>query len=114
MDFWVATIERGLIQQLVLGCGSVAIVPLGFWGIWKWVGEQPLIASVFGWIIAYFVLVHTVTLSMYRYIHPVFPLILLAASHSLLGFRHRWHSSQTKGMDCEQSPDSDRPNTAIT
>ena len=89
LRLWYATETGGFTQQLILGCGSLAIVPLGFWGIWKWVGEQPPIAYMFGWIIAYFVLVHTVTLPMYRYIHPVFPLILLAASHSLLRFRHR-------------------------
>jgi len=89
LRLWYATESGGLSQQLILGIGSLAIAPLGFWGIWKWVGERSPIAYVFGWIIAYFVLVHTVTLPMYRYIHPVYPLILLAASDSLLRLRHR-------------------------
>jgi 4-amino-4-deoxy-L-arabinose transferase-like glycosyltransferase len=90
LRLWYATESGGLSQQLVLGAASFAIAPLGLLGVWNWVGEDPVIGYLFGAIIAYFVLVHVVTLPMYRYIHPVLPLIMLAASHSMLRLRCRW------------------------
>ena len=61
LRLWYATESGGFTQQIILGCGSLAIVPLGFWGLWRWASEQPLTACLFSWIIAYFVIVHVVT-----------------------------------------------------
>ena len=105
LRLWYATESGGRTQQLILGLGSLAIVPLGFWGAWKLACEKPSIARAFSWIVAYFVLVHVITLPLYRYIHPVVPLILLTASYSLLGLHDSFRSSQGKAMDCEPSHD---------
>ena len=77
---WYGTESGALKQQSFLGLFSIFIVPLVLWQIWRWRKLQPQLAALTGVVVLYFVVLHVVTLPQYRYIHPIYPLLLLGTS----------------------------------
>jgi len=81
---WYGTETGGVAKQIGLGILSLAIVPLAILQIGSWWRSQPGVSLLLGSLLAYFVLLHWVTLPQYRYMHPIYPLLILAACEAAL------------------------------
>lgn len=78
-----------LTPQLFLGLCSLITVPAAILQVWRWRSEKPEVAILFGTLIAYFILLHVVTLPEYRYLHPLFPFLIFAAVYRVVPDRNR-------------------------
>jgi 4-amino-4-deoxy-L-arabinose transferase-like glycosyltransferase len=76
-------------NQLFLGLCTLIIAPPAIWQIWRWRRENPEATLLFGSLLGYFTVLHVITLPEYRYLHPVFPLLLLAAAYRVVHTRCR-------------------------
>jgi hypothetical protein len=74
---WYGTESGGMRQQAFLALCSVAVVPLGLWQLWRWRTSQPQLLWLLGLLVLYFILVHWITLPQFRYMLPIYPLLLL-------------------------------------
>ncbi len=81
---WYGTESGDLLQEAGLGLLAVLVVPLGLWQTWRWRTGRPLLAWVFGLVALYFIGLHEAVLPQYRYLHPVYPLLILGASQAAL------------------------------
>jgi 4-amino-4-deoxy-L-arabinose transferase-like glycosyltransferase len=87
---WYGTESGGTGVQWGLALCSLAIVPAGFWQIWRWRKTDQLLAGVMAALVLYFVALHFVTLPEYRYLHPVYPFLLLGACSWFVGRVRAW------------------------
>jgi 4-amino-4-deoxy-L-arabinose transferase-like glycosyltransferase len=76
---WYGTETGGLKQQLFLAFCSIVIVPLGVWQIFRWRVTHNAIATIIILTLLYFILLHLAVVPQYRYVHPIYPLLILAA-----------------------------------
>jgi hypothetical protein len=75
-------IETGTVsKQLVLGLCSLMTVPVGLIQLWRWRKDHRLLATLWGSLILYFVLLSLVTLPLFRYALPLYPFLIFAAAH---------------------------------
>jgi hypothetical protein len=72
---WYGTESGAIKAQLLLGACSVVVVPIAVLGLWR-LRRAPF-ARVFLVTIGYFVLLTAVTLPQFRYVEPIFPLLIL-------------------------------------
>ena len=87
---WYGTESGDLLPEAGLASMAVLVVPLGLWQIWRWHAGRPLLAWVCGLVVLYFIGLHEAVLPQYRYLHPIYPLLILGASQAVLGwFDHR-------------------------
>jgi 4-amino-4-deoxy-L-arabinose transferase-like glycosyltransferase len=78
---WYGTESGGVPQQLFLGVCSLIVLPFAAWQLWRWrIGAARTVTMVFGLTIIYFFLLHLAVVPQYRYVHPIFPLLILAAA----------------------------------
>ena len=77
---WYGTESGGLRQQVFLGFFALLVAPAGLWQLWLWRASYPNFANVLLSAVAYFILLHTITLPEARYMFPIFPLLILPAS----------------------------------
>jgi 4-amino-4-deoxy-L-arabinose transferase-like glycosyltransferase len=83
---WYGTESGDLLPEAGLALMAVLVVPLGLWQIWRWRVGRPLLAWVFGLVVLYFIGLHEAVLPQYRYLHPIYPLLILGASQAVLGW----------------------------
>jgi len=74
---WYGTESGGMKQQAFLALCSVAVVPLGLWQLWRWRTSQSQLFWLLGLLVLYFILLHWMTLPQFRYMLPIYPLLLL-------------------------------------
>jgi 4-amino-4-deoxy-L-arabinose transferase-like glycosyltransferase len=84
LRLWYGTESGRTFQQIGLGLCSAVVVPLALWQSWRWRTDQPHLAWLLGLLVLYFVGLHWATLPEYRYLHPLFPLLILAASQAVV------------------------------
>jgi hypothetical protein len=85
LRMWYGTESGGRKQQMILAILSIFIVPAGLFQIVKWRSQRHTVTLLFGSIVTYFFLLHWITLPEYRYIYPIMPLVLLAATDAVVG-----------------------------
>jgi 4-amino-4-deoxy-L-arabinose transferase-like glycosyltransferase len=78
---WYGTQTGHFSKQLVLVLCALAVVPAGVIQLWFWRKEQSHLAIVSTLLLLYFVCLHMVTAPEFRYMLPVYPLLIFAASH---------------------------------
>ena len=77
--------EEGIFgKQFVLGICSLLTVPLGILQIWLWRRDHPRLSIVLGLLISYFIILGLVTLPLFRYMIPLYPLLIYSASHQYI------------------------------
>jgi hypothetical protein len=73
--------ETGTVsKQLVLGLCSLMTVPVGLIQLWRRGKDHRLLATLWGSLILYFVLLSLVT-PLFRYALPLYPFLTFAAAH---------------------------------
>lgn len=82
---WYGTESGEALHEAGLAFVAVFVVPLGLWQIWRWRTGRPVLAWVFGLVALYFIGLHEAVLPQYRYLHPIYPLLILGASHVVVG-----------------------------
>ncbi len=87
LRMWYGTESGDLFPEITLAVIAVLVVPLSLWQIWRWRADQPVLAWVFGLVVVYFIGLHTAVLPEYRYMHPVYPFLILAACGAAV---NRW------------------------
>jgi 4-amino-4-deoxy-L-arabinose transferase-like glycosyltransferase len=80
---WYGTESGGLAQQAGLSILSLFIVPAEIWQITRWWFSQRKIALLMGSLLLYFAFLHWITLPLYRYMHPIYPVLLLGGCQTL-------------------------------
>ncbi len=77
---WYGTETRGIRREILLAFCSVLIVPLGV-GRWlRWRSEARGPAAIVLGCVAYFMILHWITLPQIRYMLPVYPLLLAGST----------------------------------
>jgi hypothetical protein len=79
LRLWYATETARLRTHVVLALCSLPVVLPGFLQLWSWKAKTPFTLTL-TMIVAYFVLLHIITGPLNRYMLPVYPFLLLAAS----------------------------------
>jgi hypothetical protein len=98
---WYGTESGGFAQQLALGMLSLLIVPAAIWQIGRWWRSGRSEALVIASLLGYFVVLHWITLPEYRYMHPVFPLLILAACQAFVNCVEKRHD--VTGIICAKT-----------
>jgi 4-amino-4-deoxy-L-arabinose transferase-like glycosyltransferase len=80
---WYGIESGGMKQQILLACCSVLVVPLGLWQLWRWRTGQPQFAWLLGLVVLYFIGLHWITLPEYRYMHVIYPVLLLGTCQAV-------------------------------
>jgi 4-amino-4-deoxy-L-arabinose transferase-like glycosyltransferase len=78
---WYGTESANPKTQLALGLCSLLVVPAGIWQWWRWRRRWTGSAFVLLSVLAYFIVLHFVTLPQIRYMVPIYPFLLLGACH---------------------------------
>lgn len=100
LRLWYGTESGDPLEEGTLALLAVLVVPLGLWQIWRWRVGQPVLAWVFGLVVVYFIGLHEAVLPEYRYVHPIYPLLLLGTSQAVLdGWNRRARSGLVKNLD---------------
>lgn len=81
---WFATESGGIMQQLLLGLCSLVSVPLALYQVGRWLAAKSTGGSAIFIVLTYFILLHVVTLPLFRYIFPVFPIIIFCSCYSIV------------------------------
>jgi 4-amino-4-deoxy-L-arabinose transferase-like glycosyltransferase len=77
--------ETGIFyKQLILGICSLLIVPIGIFQIWFWKRDLPILSATLSLLLLYFIALHLITLPLFRYMIPLYPFLIFAASHQYL------------------------------
>lgn len=77
---WYGVESGRRTTELFLGLCSLVVAPLGLWQVLRWRKSLPELSLLFGLTLAYFILLHWVSLPEYRYMHPVFPILIFAVA----------------------------------
>ena len=83
---WYGTQTGDFYKQLLLGFSSLLIIPVAVLQIWLWKNGRPYLTSTLSVLLLYFVGLHLVTAPEFRYMLPIFPFLIFAASHQYLGW----------------------------
>jgi 4-amino-4-deoxy-L-arabinose transferase-like glycosyltransferase len=82
--------ETGTVsKELLLGLCSLATVPVGLIQLWWWRKDHRLLATLWGSLILYFVLLSLMTLPLFRYALPLYPFLIFAAAHGYMSMLRR-------------------------
>lgn len=88
---WYGAETGTFYKQLILGICSLAVIPMGIFQIWVWRRtDRRVLSLTLSLVTAYFVILHVIAYPEFRYVFPLFPLFLFAASHqyiNILGHR---------------------------
>ena len=86
---WYA-METGIFyKQLILGICSLLVVPIGIAQIWFWRRVHPHLSIVLSLSLLYFIILHFITQPLFRYMIPLYPLLIFSASHQYIKlFKH--------------------------
>jgi len=82
---WYGTESGSLINHIGIGLCSIVVLPLAFVQLWRLRATNKIVFLTMSTIIGYFIILHLVGLPEFRYIFPLFPLLLLLASNTLIG-----------------------------
>jgi 4-amino-4-deoxy-L-arabinose transferase-like glycosyltransferase len=86
---WYARETGGFYTQLMLGICSLLVVTIGIAQIWFWRRGHPLLSIVLSLSILYFIILHLITMPLFRYMIPLYPLLIFSASHQYIKlFKH--------------------------
>jgi 4-amino-4-deoxy-L-arabinose transferase-like glycosyltransferase len=76
---WYATESGRFVPELLLALGSLLVVPVGVWQLFRWRFDQPELAQSAAIIVLYFVGLPLVTLPLVRYTLPIYPILIIGA-----------------------------------
>jgi 4-amino-4-deoxy-L-arabinose transferase-like glycosyltransferase len=85
---WYGTETGRFRQQFMLGLVSLCVVPLGLWRVFLWMKSSPAAGALIAGTLVYFFLLHWISLPEYRYVHPIMPLLVLAAAEGIESFSY--------------------------
>ena len=81
---WYA-METGIFyKQLILGICSLLIVPIGIVQMWFWRRSHPRLSMVLSLSLLYFIILHLISMPLFRYMIPLYPLLIFSASHQYI------------------------------
>jgi len=86
---WYGTETGATGKQITLGICSILTAPIGLYQIWRWRKDRPQLSLIAGFFCVYFMALLMVNLPALRYMLPVFPLLIFAASHQYLKIASR-------------------------
>jgi 4-amino-4-deoxy-L-arabinose transferase-like glycosyltransferase len=81
---WYGVETGTFYKQLILGLCSLAIVPIAVFQIWVWRRGKPVLCLTLSLVLAYFIVLHVIGYPEFRYMFPLFPILLFAASHQYI------------------------------
>jgi len=77
--------ETGIFyKQLILGICSLPVVPLATFQIWLWRRDHLHLSMILVLLLLYFISLHLVTWPGFRYMIPIYPLLIFSASHQYI------------------------------
>jgi 4-amino-4-deoxy-L-arabinose transferase-like glycosyltransferase len=79
---WFSTESGGMKTQFALGILSAVFLPFACAGFYLTWNKNRQLAAMLLAVVAYFVILHVITVSIYRYVFPVFPFLVLSACFS--------------------------------
>ena len=86
---WYAMETGVFYKQLILGICSLLVVPIGIAQIWFWRRGHPHLSIVLSLSLLYFIILHLITMPLFRYMMPLYPLLIFSASHQYIKlFKH--------------------------
>jgi hypothetical protein len=94
---WYATESGALRQQMVLGVCSLLVVPAALLQLWAWRASQVGFFRMTLVVLCYFAVLHIVTLPLFRYIIPVYPILMVPAAAWWQDRLRRWMSLLSPG-----------------
>jgi 4-amino-4-deoxy-L-arabinose transferase-like glycosyltransferase len=77
---WYGVETGTILRQIALGICSLMVVPLAVLQIWRWRRHQPELSLVLALVLVYFIGIHMIGYPEFRYMMPIFPLLIFAAS----------------------------------
>jgi 4-amino-4-deoxy-L-arabinose transferase-like glycosyltransferase len=80
LRLWYATDTATWREEIILALCSLLVVPLGLLQIWGWRKDNRLFFLIMGGVLLYFIAMHFVLLPLLRYMIPIYPILILAAS----------------------------------
>jgi 4-amino-4-deoxy-L-arabinose transferase-like glycosyltransferase len=86
---WYAMETGVFYKQLILGICSLLVVPIGIVQIWFWRKDHPRLSIVLSLALLYFIILHVISMPLFRYMIPLYPLLIFSASHQYIKlFKH--------------------------
>jgi 4-amino-4-deoxy-L-arabinose transferase-like glycosyltransferase len=77
--------ETGVFyKQLILGICSLPVVPLAIFQMWLWRRDHLHLSVTIVFLSLYFIGLHLVTWPGFRYMMPIYPLLIFSASHQYI------------------------------
>jgi hypothetical protein len=80
LRLWYATDTGTGREQLVLALCSLPVVPMGLLQVWRWRKANKPFFLTMGGVLLYFIAMHLALLPLLRYMLPIYPILILAAS----------------------------------
>ena len=77
---WYGVESGTILRQIALGICSLIVVPPAVLQIWRWRRYQPELSFVLALVLVYFIGIHVIGYPEFRYMVPIFPLLIFAAS----------------------------------
>jgi len=84
---WYGTESGSFVKQIGLGLCSIFVLPLALVSLWMMRSIHKIVFVTMSTIIVYFIILHLVGLPEFRYVFPLFPLLLLLASNMIIDLR---------------------------
>lgn len=81
---WYGTETGALSKNLILGICSLLVVPLGIFQIWLWRREHLHLSVILYLLVLYFIGIHLICYPEFRYMAPIYPFLIFAASHQYM------------------------------
>ena len=78
---WYGAETGTFYKQLILGLCSLAFVPAAMFQIWLRRRDKLVLCWTLSLVLAYFIILHVIGYPEFRYMFPLFPFLLFAASH---------------------------------
>jgi len=81
---WYGMEEGIFYKELILGICSLLIVPTGIFQILLWRRDHFCLSITLGLLCLYFIILYSISLPLFRYTVPLYPLLIFSASHQYL------------------------------
>jgi 4-amino-4-deoxy-L-arabinose transferase-like glycosyltransferase len=81
---WYAMETGVFYKQLILGICSLLVVPIGIVQMWFWRRGHLRLSMVLSLSLLYFIILHLISMPLFRYMIPLYPLLIFSASHQYI------------------------------
>lgn len=81
---WYGAESGSVNKEVVLGLCSLLVAPIGMYQIWLWRADRRQLSTVLALLTVYFIVVHWIVCAEFRYVLPICPFLIFAASHQYI------------------------------